>query len=78
MIVVIGNKRSLTLFSKTKTKKKQKKIDKVEITDTKTIAGTFNIFFAMIGPNLHQKLQKVIHTVKLTSAKRIQYYMKTR
>ena len=75
MKTVIGKKRSLTLFSKTKTKQK---IEKVEITDTKTIAGTFNNFFAMIGPNLHQKLQKVIHTVKLTSAKRIQYYMKTR
>ena len=65
-------------FLKNKNKKKQNKIDNLEITDTKTIAGTFNNFFAMIGPNLHQKLQKVIHTVKLTSAKRIQYYMKTR
>ena len=53
MKTVIGKKRSLTLFSKTKTKQK---IEKVEITDTKTIAGTFNNFFAMIGPNLASKI----------------------
>ena len=59
MKVVIGNKRrEVWLFSqKQKQKKKtKKKIDRVEITDTKTIAGTFNNFFAMIGPNLASKI----------------------
>ena len=42
----------LTLF--------QKKliINKVEITNTKIIAGKFNIFFVTIGPNLVSKIPK--------------------
>ena len=51
--------------------------DKVEITDTKTIANSCNNFFVKIGPNLASKFQKVIQTLKLTSAKRIQNYKKT-
>ena len=31
-------------------------IDKVEITDTKTIANSFNNFFVKIGPNLGSKI----------------------
>ena len=33
-------------------------IGKVEITDTKTIAKTFNKFFVKIGPNLASKIPK--------------------
>ena len=33
-------------------------IDKVEITDTKTIANSFNNFFVKIGPNLASKIPK--------------------
>ena len=33
-------------------------IDKVEITDTKTIARSFNNLFVKIGPNLESKIQK--------------------
>ena len=33
-------------------------IDKVEITDTKTITETFNNFFVTIGPNLASKIPK--------------------
>ena len=33
-------------------------IDKVEITDTKTTANSFNIFFVKIGPNLVSKIPK--------------------
>ena len=33
-------------------------IDIVEITDMKTIAKTFNIFFVKIGPNLASKIPK--------------------
>ena len=44
------------LKNKNKKKKTKKKIDRVEINDTKTIAGTFNNFFAMIGPNLASKI----------------------
>ena len=43
----------------------------------KTIANLFNNLFGKIGPNLAQKVQKAIQTLKLTSAKRIQNYTKT-
>ena len=33
-------------------------IDKVKITDTKTIANSFNNFFVKVGPNLASKIPK--------------------
>ena len=44
-------------------------IDKVEITDTKTIAKIFNIFFVKIGPNLASKIPKSDTNFDVTSAK---------
>ena len=44
-------------------------IDKVEITDTKTIAKTFNIFFVKTGPNLASKIPKSDTNFDVTSAK---------
>ena len=50
---VIGKKRgTCDFFPKTLI------IDKVKITDTKTIANSFNNFFVKIGPNLASKIPK--------------------
>ena len=43
-------------------------IDKLEITDTKTIANSFNNFFVKIGPNIASKILKSDETLKLTAA----------
>ena len=51
--------------------------DKVEITDTKTVAKIFNNFFVTISPNLASKFPKSDKMLKFTSAKQIQNYIKT-
>ena len=43
-------------------------IGKVEITDTKTVANSFNNFFVKIGPNIASKILKSDETLKLTAA----------